>query len=230
MGIKAYIIDYMIHCEKKPNIIIIPTEHKPEYLGAAVSPFVRDLIGDRPVSKENVSLIAIEPEHDPTYTGPDKLVIYFPSDTGVNGPPDAFCLPFHGLPTNGTYAAMPMNKILTELEDNGANMYAIASVEDLGSRELGKGGFTRNDPRTTLMHEFEHRTGFPWRLAFIIEGITTVAEVRAGTMNFEPLPVSGPEKFRDGWRLVGLMNHQERAASGVVQPTMRKIQMYGNAA
>lgn len=123
-----------------------------------------------------------------------------------------------------------MDEILTELEDNGANMYVIAGVEDLGRRELGKGGSSRNDPRITLMHEFEHRTGFPWRLAFIVEGITTVAEVRAGTMNFKPLPVSGAEKFKDGWRLVGLMNHQERALNGIVQPTMREIQMYRNAA
>lgn len=200
----------MAYSEKRPNINIIPTERKPKFGYPAVSPFVQGLIGDRAVPGENVSLVAIEPEHDPTYTGPDKLVIYFPSDTGLSGPPDAFCLPFHGLPTNGTYAAEGMDNILDELESNGAHMYVVADVEDLGSRELGRGRFNREDPRITLMHYFEHETGFPWRKAFIVEGITTVNEVREKTMNYKPLPVNGPEKFRDGWRLAGLTHPTPR--------------------
>lgn len=205
---------------ERPNVNFMRTERKPEEGARTVTPFVRDLVGDDYDPGERIGLVAIEPEHDPTNTSAyGKLVVYMASDAGGHGAPEVFVNRYEGLPTNSVYAAKPMGEIYNELESRGANVYVVTPIEFLGHRELGKaGGVNREDPasyeklRNNLKHEFENGTGLPSGIAFIVEGVTTVGELRAGTINFSPLPARIAQNFREGWRYAGLLSRPGRAS------------------
>lgn len=214
---------------ERPNINFVRTERKPKEGPRVVTPFVHDLVGDNYDPGENIGIVALEPEHDPTNTSSNgKLVVYITSDAGEHGSPEVFVNKYEGLPTNSVYASKPMNEIYDELEHQKARVYLVTPIEYLGHRELGNGGgLNRQDPasyemlRNNLMHTFENETGWPFKMAFIVEGVTTVAEVRAGTLNFEPIPAKGPENFKEGWKRVGLISKPQITTNGAVHQIPR---------
>ena len=212
---------------ERPNINFIRTERKPKTGFRLVTPFVRELVGDNYDPGDNIGLIALEPEYDPTNTSIRyRLVLYLTSDANEEIP-DVFVFQ-KILPRNSVYASKPMREIYDELERRGAKMYIVTPIEYLSHRELGNGGgIHRQDPasyeklRNDLMHTFANETGWPYEIAFIVDGVTTVAEVRAGTMNFQPMPAKGPENFREGWRRAGLISEPQIMSNGIIHQIPR---------